>query len=120
MKKSSQTVKEESTICPMTDDVKKLLIETLDAKIRELTEAREALVSGTGFTETGATLSQMTHSSTTALPKKSHVSQEAKDRLSQRMRLVWAVRKAQSQGHRVAIKEAKEALEAWDRDNPKK
>jgi hypothetical protein len=120
MKKSSPTVKEESTICPMMDEnVKQTLLESLDREIARLQKAKDAILAGGGIVSTDS-LTMSSTPSTTTLSMKGHVSQEAKQRLSQRMKLVWAVRKAQSQGHRAAIKEAKEALETWDRENPKK
>jgi hypothetical protein len=126
VKKSVTTVKEESTICAMTEEVRKILIETLDAKIRELVEARDALMSGTtimpatGTTFTNLPTMQPMLMQSVAPSKKGHVSPEAKERLSQRMKLVWAVRNATQRGNRAEIKAAKERLEEWDRANPKK
>jgi hypothetical protein len=125
MKKRVTKKKEESTICPMTDEVRKILIETLDAKIRELVEARESLMlTGTvGSIESPGTSTATSTLYTASLApptKKGHVSEAAKTRLSQRMKLVWAVRNATQRRNRAEIKAAKEALEQWDRENPKK
>jgi hypothetical protein len=104
----------------MEEANKELLIKLLDERIAELTKVRESLATSTGpdiiGPPHGVTTSPVTNVS--SVPSRTgHVSDEAKKRLSQRMTLVWAVRKAKTGQDKKA---AQMELEAFDRAHPKR
>jgi hypothetical protein len=103
----------------MDEANKELLIRLLDERIAELTKVREALTHDQILPHVEPTTSSPTNVS--SVPSRTgHVSDEAKKKLSQRMTLVWAVRKAKTSADKKAIQAAQLELEAFDRAHPKR